>query len=218
MNFFNFNFRNEDIFIMTLFLFIIILASVICYMSAQVNKKTSTQSEKQAGAAVQQKGYPLPKSGVKPEDIIKAQAEAKDKKNRQLPGGKKEAKTEVRNDPTLPKITVKQELPVSQINNQTAQPYQQDEEAKAKPKDFSTIQEPVLQQNPQDLEKLTENKGESEENSEEKKEKSLYDLFNDDSEEETEINKFASKFEDVNLDSILDTGNDLLTQIKSNMN
>jgi hypothetical protein len=214
MDFLNFNFRNEDIFIMALFMFIIILASVICYMSAQVNKKPSTQSEKKAGAAVQQTGYPLPKSGVKPEDKIKEQAEAKDKKNRQLSGGRKEAKTEVRSDPTLPKITIKQELPVSQINNQS---YQQTEEPKSN-SFLSTKQEPVLQQNPQELEKLTENRGESEENGERNKEKSLYDLFNDDSEEETEINKFASNFEDVNLDSIIDTGNDLLTQIKSNMN
>jgi hypothetical protein len=34
----NFNFQNEDVFIIVLFLFIMIIASFICYMSSLLNK------------------------------------------------------------------------------------------------------------------------------------------------------------------------------------
>jgi len=219
----NFNFQNEDVFIIVLFLFIMIIASFICYMSSLLNKKSKAEPTNKAVAA-QQRGYPLPTASLKTEAKAKEQPSGKEKKGRKLFGGKKEEKTVIPNAPTLPKIPVKQELPVTQNNNpaQTqsfaaASPQQVEELSQPKP-EFSTIQEPVLQQNPPELEKPAENNDESEENSEGNKEKSLYDLFNDDSAEETEVNKFASQLDDINMDSILDTGNDLLSKIKSNLN
>jgi predicted lipid-binding transport protein (Tim44 family) len=223
MTFLNLNFQNEDIFIMVLLIFILILASVLCFATMLVSKKGSAKSENQPAANAAQKGYPLPAAINKAGAKTKEQAPVKEKKSRKLFGGKKEAKTEAQKTPSLPKITIKQELPskqdaVAPATVETQPPQDQKVEEASQPKpDFSTIQEPVLQQNPPELEKLTENKEESAENEEEKG-KSIFDLFNDDSMEESEINKFASQFDDVNMDSIVDTGVDLLTQIKNNMN
>jgi cytoskeletal protein RodZ len=223
MTFLNLNFQNEDIFIMVLLLFIMILASILCFASMLVSRKGSGKSENQPAANAAQKGYPLPSAINKAGAKAKEQEPVKEKKSRKLFGGKKEAKTVEQKTPALPKITVKQELPSKQEAvaplTDTTQPAQdQKVEEKEQPKpDFSTTQQPVLQQNPPELEKLNENKEGSNENEEEKG-KSIFDLFNDDSAEETEINKFASQFEDVNMESIVDTGVDLLTQIKTNMN
>jgi hypothetical protein len=224
MTFLNLNFENEDIFIMVLLLFIMILASVLCFASMLASKKTSAKTANQPAANTQQKGYPLPAAINKTEAKTKEQAPVKEKKGRRLFGGKKEEKTKVSNTPSVPKITIKQELPSKQDTGTpavvqpapTATPEKAEEKEQPKP-DFSTTQEPIMQQNPPELEKLTENKDESKEDEDEKG-KSIFDLFNDDSMEESEINKFASQFEDVNMDAIVDTGVDLLTQIKTNMN
>jgi hypothetical protein len=226
MTFLNLNFENEDIFIMVLLLFIMILASVLCFASMLASKKTSAKSGNQPAANTQQKGYPMPAAINKAEAKTKEKAPVKEKKSRKLFGGKKEEKTKVSDTPSVPKITIKQELPSKQeasvpiISNTQPAPVSEAENTKEKeqPKpDFSTTQEPVIQQNPPELEKLTENKDESKEDEDEKG-KSIFDLFNDDSMEESEINKFAAQFDDVNMDAIVDTGVDLLTQIKTNMN
>ena len=191
MTFLNLNFENEDIFIMVLLLFIMILASVLCFASMLVSKKDPAKTVNQPALNTQQKGYPMPAAINKTEAKTKEQTPVKEKKGRRLFGGKKEEKTKVSNTPSVPKITVKQELPSKQ-------------EAVA----------PIIPE-AQTAPEKAEEKDESKEDEDEKG-KSIFDLFNDDSMEESEINKFAAQFEDVNMDAIVDTGVDLLTQIKTN--